>query len=145
MIRLFTPAVIFIIPIIWEGFFTGSILAFTIFIMLLISNIRFSYIAKAAGLFYSLAGWHNGIYALQRAIRNDDENHLSTSRIETVEKRIMSFLGLGESTGEYEPENDQVIYSKVAIPTGESQERFPETGRCVMSCHCPTAIIFIRS
>ncbi len=128
MIRLVIPSMLFILPIIWEGFSTGSILAFTIFIMLLISNIRFSYIAKAAGIIVLVAGLAYGIYALQRAIRNDGENHLGTSRIETVEKRIMSFIGLGESSGEDETENDQVIYSKVAIATGGVAGKIPGNG-----------------
>ena len=127
LLRLFLPLLAFIIPIIWEGFSTGVLLTVTVFIMLLISRVRFSYIAKGAGIVVVLAGLLYGGMVLQRTLKKDEGPTLvSSSRLETVEKRIADFLGIGEQ--EAEKESDQVMYSKVAIATGGIGGKIPGNG-----------------
>ncbi|MFA5302054.1 MAG: FtsW/RodA/SpoVE family cell cycle protein [Bacteroidales bacterium] len=125
-LRLFLPLLVFIIPIIWEGFSTGVILTVTVFIMLLISRVRFAHIAKGAGIVVLLAGLLYGGMVLQRALQKDEGPTLaSSSRLETVEKRIAGFLGIGEQEVK---ESDQVMYSKVAIATGGIGGKIPGNG-----------------
>ncbi|MFA5768435.1 MAG: FtsW/RodA/SpoVE family cell cycle protein [Bacteroidales bacterium] len=125
-LRLFLPLLVFIIPIIWEGFSTGVILTVTVFIMLLISRVRFAHIAKGAGIVVLLAGLLYGGMVLQRALQKDEGPTLaSSSRLETVEKRIAGFLGIGEQEVK---ESDQVMYSKVAIATGGISGKIPGNG-----------------
>ncbi|MFA5443600.1 MAG: FtsW/RodA/SpoVE family cell cycle protein [Bacteroidales bacterium] len=127
LLRLFLPLLVFIIPIIWEGFSTGVLLTITVFIMLLISRVRFAYIAKGAGIVVLLAGLLYGGMVLQRVLQKEEGSTLaSSSRLETVEKRITGFLGIGEQ--EEEKESDQVMYSKVAIATGGIGGKIPGNG-----------------
>jgi len=127
LLRLFLPLLAFIIPIIWEGFSTGVLLTVTVFIMLLISRVRFSHIAKGAGIVVLLVGLLYGGMVLQRTLKKDEGPTLaSSSRLETVEKRIADFLGIGEQ--EAEKESDQVMYSKVAIATGGIGGKIPGNG-----------------
>lgn len=127
LLRLFLPLLVFIIPIIWEGFSTGVLLTITIFIMLLISKIRFAFIAKGAGIVVLLVGLLYGGMVLQRALqKNDGPTLASSSRLETVEKRIAGFFGIGDH--EEEKESDQVMYSKVAIATGGIGGKIPGNG-----------------
>ncbi|HOF75102.1 MAG TPA: FtsW/RodA/SpoVE family cell cycle protein [Bacteroidales bacterium] len=126
-LRLFLPLLAFILPIIWEGFSTGVILSLTVLIMLLISQVRFSHIAKTAGIVVLLAGLTYGGMILNRTLRKKtDPSLVSTSRLETVEKRVSSFLGFGQA--EEEKENDQVMYAKVAIATGGVGGKIPGNG-----------------
>ncbi len=126
-LRLFLPVTVFILPIIWEGFSTGAILSLTIFIMLLISEVRFRHIAKAAGIVVLIAGLGYGGLVLKRTLSHETDSSItSTSRLETVERRISNFLGFGQA--EDEKENDQVMYSKVAIATGGIAGKIPGNG-----------------
>ncbi len=126
-LRLFLPLLAFILPIIWEGFSTGVLLSLTVFIMLLISQVRFKHIAKAAGIVILLAGLIYGGLLLHRTLRKTDGDTIaSSSRLETVERRISNFLGFGED--QEAKENDQVMYSKVAIATGGIGGKIPGNG-----------------
>ncbi|MDD4919799.1 MAG: FtsW/RodA/SpoVE family cell cycle protein [Bacteroidales bacterium] len=126
-LRLFLPVLAFILPIIWEGFSTGALLSLTILIMLLISKVRFKHIAKAAGIVVLMAGLAYGGLVLKRTLSKETNSSItSTSRLETVERRITSFLGFGQA--EEEKENDQVMYSKVAIATGGIGGKIPGNG-----------------
>ncbi|HQB23218.1 MAG TPA: FtsW/RodA/SpoVE family cell cycle protein [Bacteroidales bacterium] len=92
-LRLFLPVLVFIIPIMWEGFSTGFLLSFTILILLLVSKVKFRHIAATAGIVVLAAGLFYGTVVLYRVIKKDDNPSLtSTSRLATVEKRIGSFL-----------------------------------------------------
>lgn len=127
MCRLILPVFAFIIPIIWEGFSTGALLSATVFIMLLVSQVPFRHIAKAAGIVILVAGLFYGGLLLHKTLKKDQGTTIaSSSRLETVETRISSFLGIGEA--KEKKENDQVLYSKVAIATGGIGGKIPGNG-----------------
>ena len=44
---LFLPVAVFILPILWAGFSTGVLLGLTVLVMMLVSKIKFRYIASA--------------------------------------------------------------------------------------------------
>lgn len=126
-LRLFLPVLVFIIPIMWEGFSTGFLLSFTILILLLVSKVKFRHIAAAAGIVVLAAGLFYGTVVLYRAVKKDDNPSLtSTSRLATVEKRIGSFLTSDKDKEVVE--NDQVVFSKVAIATGGIFGKIPGKG-----------------
>lgn len=126
-LRLFLPVLIFILPIMWEGFSTGFLLSFTILILLLVSKVKFRHIAAAAGIVVLAAGLLYGTVVLYRAVKKDDNPSLtSTSRLATVEKRIGSFLTSDKDKEVVE--NDQVVFSKVAIATGGIFGKIPGKG-----------------
>lgn len=126
-LRLFLPVLIFILPIMWEGFSTGFLLSFTILILLLVSKVKFRHIAAAAGIVVLAAGLFYGTVVLYRAVKKDDNPSLtSTSRLATVEKRIGSFLTSDKDKEVVE--NDQVVFSKVAIATGGIFGKIPGKG-----------------
>jgi cell division protein FtsW len=126
-LRLFLPVLVFIIPIMWEGFSTGFLLSFTILILLLVSKVKFRHIAATAGIVVLAAGLFYGTVVLYRVIKKDDNPSLtSTSRLATVEKRIGSFLTSDKDKELVE--NDQVVFSKVAIATGGIFGKIPGKG-----------------
>lgn len=126
-LRLFLPVLIFILPIMWEGFSTGFLLSFTILILLLVSKVKFRHIAATAGIVVLAAGLFYGTVVLYRVIKKDDNPSLtSTSRLATVEKRIGSFLTSDKDKELVE--NDQVVFSKVAIATGGIFGKIPGKG-----------------
>ena len=126
-LRLFLPVLVFIIPIMWEGFSTGFLLSFTILILLLVSKVKFRHIAATAGIVVLAAGLFYGTVVLYRVIKKDDNPSLtSTSRLATVEKRIGSFLTSDKDKEVVE--NDQVVFSKVAIATGGIFGKIPGKG-----------------
>ncbi|NLK79948.1 MAG: FtsW/RodA/SpoVE family cell cycle protein [Bacteroidales bacterium] len=126
-LRLFLPVLVFIIPIMWEGFSTGFLLSFTILILLLVSKVKFRHIAATAGIVVLAAGLFYGTVFLYRVIKKDDNPSLtSTSRLATVEKRIGSFLTSDKDKELVE--NDQVVFSKVAIATGGIFGKIPGKG-----------------
>ncbi|MFY9116536.1 MAG: FtsW/RodA/SpoVE family cell cycle protein [Bacteroidales bacterium] len=125
---LFLPATLFILPILWTGFSTGSLLAFTVLVMMLVSHIKFRYIAYAAGIVLLAAGLFYGGMVLHKTLTKSDQQSLtSTSRLATVEKRISSFIGSGKGK-EAKEETDQEMYSKVAIATGGIGGKLPGNG-----------------
>jgi cell division protein FtsW len=111
----------------WEGFSTGFLLSFTILILLLVSKVKFRHIAATAGIVVLAAGLFYGTVVLYRVIKKDDNPSLtSTSRLATVEKRIGSFLTSDKDKELVE--NDQVVFSKVAIATGGIFGKIPGKG-----------------
>ncbi len=127
---LFLPVAVFILPILWAGFSTGVLLGLTVLVMMLVSKIKFRYIASAVGIVVLAAGLSYGGMVLHRTIKKSDHTSLaSTSRLATVEKRISSFFGSEKGKeGEEKEETDQEMYSKVAIATGGIGGKLPGNG-----------------
>lgn len=130
LLWLFLPVAVFILPILWAGFSTGVLLGLTVLVMMLVSKIKFRYIASAVGIVVLAAGLSYGGMVLHRAIKKGDHTSLaSTSRLATVEKRISSFLSSGKGEeGKEKEETDQEMYSKVAIATGGIGGKLPGNG-----------------
>lgn len=127
LLRLFLPVTVFILPIMWEGFSTGALLSFTVLIMLLVSQVPFKYVARAVGIVILLAGLSYGGMVLHRTVKKStNPSFTSTSRLATVEKRIGDFLNKDKE--EEKIENDQVVFSKVAIATGGIGGKIPGNG-----------------
>ncbi len=112
--RLFAPVGLYLLVILWEGFSTGTILGITILGMLLVSPVKFGYIARGVGIAF-------GVCVLLLVV-----NHFVplNSRLETVESRIVQFV----TPDHQRMESDQELYSKVAVATGSLTGKLPGNG-----------------
>lgn len=114
LLKFMLPVGVYIVLILWEGFSTGALIAFTVFVMLTISDVRFKYTASAMGIAVGLVIILLGV------------NHFVPlgARFETVEARMANFFDNSQDN----VENDQEVYSKMAIATGGVRGKLPGNG-----------------
>lgn len=125
VLKFFLPVLVYILPIILEGFSSGSMLVITVFLMLLISQVPIKHVLLTAGICVVMVGLLFGANELTKALFKDKNNEPYTiGRVETVLTRIKSFT----QDDPNKEENEQVVNSKIAIASGGVIGKFPGNG-----------------